>query len=182
MKNFISALILGIAVTGVSVVQAQSKRTADRSTKVEIAVVEFTLGSNVSGMTAEAKRQLQATIAFELAETDRFDVYDVRQTRRATNTNLSAINQIGSTSAAVKAGKALGVSYVLTGMVTEYNTKGSATLNFRLVEVATGKVRSYGEAAQNSVESMNSGGAREMHSKVLRPAIARMTGKVTEAI
>ncbi|HEX6279652.1 MAG TPA: hypothetical protein VFZ49_06490 [Pyrinomonadaceae bacterium] len=180
MTNLIAAIILTIWLAGFGVAQGPSKRGADTTNKIEIAVVEFTPGANVDGMTAEAKRQLQASIAFELAETDRFDVYDVRHTRRTTNASLTAINGEASTAAAVKAGKSLGVRYVVTGMVVEYNTKGSARLKARLVEVATGKVKYSGEISHQA--SVNSGGAREMQSKVLKPAIAKLTDAITSAI
>ena len=175
MKNFISAIIFGVAVIGVCPAQTQSKHGTDG--KTEIAVVEFSPGANVGGMTAETKRQLQASIAFALAETDRFDVFDVRHTRRTTNADLSTINGAASTSAAVKAGKALGVWYVLTGIVTEYDNKGSAKLKARLVEVATGKVKYSGEISHQA--SLNSGGAREMQSKVLKPVIGKLTDAIT---
>jgi len=130
-------------------------------------------------MTAEAKRQLQASIAFSLSESERFDVVDVRRTRAASQADLAAVNG-ASTSAAVKVGRQLGVSYVLTGMVAEYNTKdGEATMKTRLVEVATGKVKFAGETSQQATSAMRSGGAAEMQSKVLKPAIQKLTDSLT---
>lgn len=113
---------------------------------VKVAVIEFTPEANASGMTVEAKRWLQASIAFLLHDSRKLDVHDVRRTREASRATLSAINHDSSTAAAVTVGKALGVSYVLTGTVTEYTPKGDggfgyATLRTRLVEVATGKIR-----------------------------------------
>lgn len=179
MKNLSIAFVLGIALAGLTIAQAPSKGTASRTNKVRIAVVEFTPGPNVSVMTAEAKRQLQASIAFALVESDRFDVVDVRNTRSAAGSSLAAINGGTSTSAAVKAGKQLGVSYVLTGIVAEYDTIGSATLKARLVEVATGKVKYSGETSQQATSAMRSGGAAEMHTKVLKPLIQKMTDSLT---
>lgn len=175
MKNFLTAFILGIVFTGVAAAQGATRSGAANTSKTKIAVVEFTPGPNASGMTAEAKRQLQASIAFELTETKKFDVVDVRNTRSATQASLAAINGDTSTAAAVKAGKQLGVSYVLTGVVSSYDTKGSAVLSARLVEVATGKVRYSGETVQQSTSAMRGTGAAEMQTKVLKPAIENLT-------
>ncbi len=179
MKNIFTAFILAIALVGVSLAQAPSKGAAGKSGKPRIAVIEFTPGPDASGMTAEAKRHLQASIAFSLFETRRFDVVDVRNTRSATQGDLAAING-GSTAAAVKAGKQLGVSYVLTGTVVEYDTKGGqATLKTRFIEVATGKVIYSGETTGQSASAMRSGGAAEMQTKVLKPAIEKLTARLT---
>src|SRR5262245_39884084 len=102
MKNLLTAIILGIALAGVSFAQA------DKSSKPRIAVIEFTPGPNASSMTFEAKRHLQASISYSLAETRMFHVPDVRNTREATQSSLPALNGEGSTSTAVKIGKLLG--------------------------------------------------------------------------
>lgn len=175
MNKFLTAVIFGIALAGVAAAQGATRSGAANTSKTKIAVVEFTPGPNASGMTAEAKRQLQASIAFELTETKKFDVVDVRNTRSATQASLAAINGDTSTAAAVKAGRQLGVSYVLTGVVSSYDTKGSAVLSTRLVEVATGKVRYSGETTQQSTSPMRGTGAAEMQTKVLKPAIEKLT-------
>lgn len=176
MKKFFIAVVLGVVLAGASIVQAQSTGAA----KIKIAVVEFTPGANAAGMTAEAKRQLQASIAFSLTESKKFDVVDVRRTRTASQSVLPAVNSDSNTAAAVKVGKQLGVSYVLTGTVTEYNTKGEggfgyATLRTRLVEVATGSVKNSGEIAQKGSSAMRGTGAAEMQTKVFKPAIEKLT-------
>lgn len=178
MKNIFTALILGIAVAGVSLAQGPS-RAAAGAAKTKIAVVEFTPGPNAGVMDHEAKRQLQAFVASLLAKTHRFDVYDVRNTRNASQSSLSALNG-GSTAAAVKLGKQLGVSYVLTGTVAEYDSQGGrVTLRYRFVDVATGKVRYSGESTGQSRTPMRSGGTAEMMSKAVRPAIEDLTGRLT---
>ena len=182
MKSLVPVVVLGIALAGVSLTQPSAKGSprADRSDKTRIAVVEFTPGPNASVMTAEAKRQLQASIAFALTESGRFDVHDVRRTREATQGILPALNGVGPTSDAVKVGKQLGVSHVLTGMVTEYDTKeGQATLRTRLIEVATGKVTHSGETSHQSTSAMTArAGAAEMMSKVLKPCIEKLMEKL----
>lgn len=178
MKNVFATLILGIALTGIALAQAPSKGSAGKTNKARVAVVEFTPGPKASGMTAEAKRHLQASIAFALFESDRFDVVDVRHTRDASKADLVAING-ASTAAAVKVGKQLGVSYVLTGTVVEYNTQGSATLKTQLVEVATGKVKHADDLSQQSTSAVTSGGAAEMMTKVLKPLIQKLTSTLS---
>lgn len=136
VKNLVAAVGLAVALGGVAFAQAPLKVT-DRT---KMAVVEFTPGPNAAGMSAEAKRQLQASIAFRLMKTNQFYIADVRNTRDASQADLAAVNG-ASTAAAVRVGKQMRVSYVLTGTVEEYNPSGSATLKTRLVEVATGKVK-----------------------------------------
>jgi TolB-like protein len=175
------ALVLGIAFAGVSLAQTSSEETA----KVKVAAIEFTPGPNASGMTPEAKRQLQASLAFALVESDRFDVVDVRRTRAASQGDLAAINGGSSTAAAVKLGKQLGVTYVLTGTVEEYTPQGGdgfgrVLLKTRLIEVATGKVKHAGETTQRSTSAMRTNGAAEMQTKAMKPALEKLTATLAQ--
>ena len=180
MKNLITAVMLVMALAGVSLAQNSAAGQANKAGRERVAVVEFIPGPKASAMIAEAKRQLQASIAFELSQTVEFEVVDVRNTRAATQSNLIALNAEGSTSAAVKAGKQLGASFVLTGTVTEYDNKaGQVTMKTRLIEVATGKVKHSGETTQQSTSVLRVGGAAEMQSKVLKPAIKKLTATLT---
>ena len=184
MKNLFTVVILGIAFAGVSLAQPSSEekageRPAARAAGVKVAVVEFSPGPNAPGMTVEAKRHLQASLAFALFESRRFDVVDVRRTRDASQGDLAALNGGSSTAAAVKLGKQLGVSYVLTGTVVEYTPKGAdgfglVILKTRLIEVATGKVKYAGETTQRSTSAMRTNGVAEMHTKAVRPAIEKL--------
>lgn len=173
MKNSVVALLLGIALAGAALAQAPSNALVGNNDRTRVAVVEFTPGPNASGMSAEAKRQLQASIAFRLMKTNQFDIYDVRHTREASQADLAAVNG-ASTAAAVRVGKQLKVSYVLTGTVEEYSTKGSATLKIRLVEVATGKVKHADELSHLSLKEMRTGGDVEMKTYVLLPITLRL--------
>ncbi|HSE37916.1 MAG TPA: hypothetical protein VLG74_11495 [Blastocatellia bacterium] len=183
MKNLFTAVILGIAFAGVSLAHTASaekagERQGAQAAKVKVAVIEFSPGPNASGMTAEAKRHLQASLAFALFETDRFDVVDVRRTRAASQSDLATLNG-GSSAAAVKLGKQLGVSYVLTGTVVEYTPKGAdgfglVILKSQLIEVATGKVKHAGETTQRSTSAMRTDGAAEMQTKAVKPAIEKL--------
>lgn len=156
MKHLFTAVLLGITLAGISLAHASSEKhsgeettgegQAAKAAEVKVAVIEFSPGPNASGMTPEAKRQLQASLAFALVESDRFDVVDVRRTRAASQGDLAALNGGALTAAAVKLGKQLGVSYVLTGTVVEYTPQGAdgfgrVSLKTRLIEVATGKIK-----------------------------------------
>jgi TolB-like protein len=184
MKNLFTAVILGIAFAGVSLAhispeEKTGERQAAKAAEVKVAVIEFSPGPNASGMTPEAKRQLQASLAFALVEGDRFDVVDVRQTRAASQGDLAAINGGSSTAAAVKLGKQLGVAYVLAGTVEDYTPQGGdgfgrVQLRTRLIEVATGKVMHAGETTQRSTSAMRTPGAVEMHTKAMRPAVEKL--------
>ncbi len=178
MKNIFTAFILSIALAGISMAQPSSRPGG--SDRVRIAVVEFT-GPGASAMTYEAKRHLQASIAYSLYDSGRFSPVDVRNTREATKSNLEAINGDSSTAAAVKAGKQLGVSHILTGTVVRYDIKsGQATLKTRLIEVATGKVKYSGETTGQSTSAITGrSGEAEMMTKVLRPAIKSLTARLT---
>ena len=178
------ALVLGMAFAGVSLAQTSpeeksGERLAGKATGVKVAVIEFSPGPNASGMTPDAKRQLQASLAFALVESDRFDVVDVRRTRAASQGDLADINNGSSTAAAVKLGKQLGVSYVLTGAVVEYTPKGAdgfglVILKARLIEVATGKVKYAGETTQRSTSAMRTNSAAEIQTKAIKPAIEKL--------
>jgi TolB-like protein len=185
MKNIFTAVILGIALAGVSLAQTSSevkdsKQQAGKTAVVKMAVVEFSQGPDATGMTPEAKRHLQSSLAFALFESDRFDVVDVRRTRAASQSDLAALNGGSSTAAAVKLGKQLGVSYILTGTVVEYAPKGAdgfgrVILKTRLIEVATGKVKHAAETTQQSTNAMRTNGAAEMQTKAIKPAIEKLT-------
>jgi TolB-like protein len=165
MKNIFTAIILGIALAGVSFAQA------DKSTKPRIAVLEFADASGA--MTAEAKRQLQASIAFELVKHGDFEVPDVRNTRAAT--------QGGGTAASI--GKKLGVEYVLTGSVIEYSTTtGRMTVRTQLIQVATGKVKLSGDTSEQSARPMTgNAGHAEMSAKVVKPLIQKLAASIKAA-
>ncbi len=178
MNNLIAVVILGAALAGRTLAQSPSTGSSIKTEKVKVAVVEFTPSLNASGMTAEAKRQLQASIAFRLMKTNRVHVVDVRHTREASQADLAAVNG-ASTAAAVRVGKQLKVSYVLTGTVEEYNTKGSATLKTQLVEVATGKVKYTVELSHQSPKEMRTGGDVEMKTYVLLPITLRLAETLT---
>lgn len=172
MKTLSTTLVLGVMLAGLAMAEKQTGHA-------KAAVIEFSPAAGAMGMTAEAKRHLQASIAFALEESMRFDIVDVRHTRQASQGILAAVNDERSTATAVKVGKQLGVSYVLTGTVTEYTAKGEGgfgqvVLRARLVEVATGQVRYSGEIAQKGTSPMRTTGTDEMHTKVLKPALERL--------
>lgn len=174
MKNIFTALILGIALAGISYAQAPAR---DRGVKT--AVVEFTPGPNASAMNDQAKRNLQTTLSASLNHTRKFQVYDTRHTRNATQESLAAINGT-STASAIKAGKQLGVAYIITGSVSEFipmgtDGHGSSAVTVRMIEVATGKVKYAGEVTVRSGKPMKAGSVPEMHAEVMRHVVDQFT-------
>lgn len=176
MKNILTAIVFCIALAGVSFAQGPSRVQGTKT-----AVVEFSVGTGASSMTEQAKFGLQSQLAARMNHTRKFDVYDTRHTKRASDADLAAING-SSTSAAVRLGKQLGVAYVMTGNVVAYDTKGSATVKFRLVEVATGKVKQSGEITQQAVTKIHTGSAPEMQAKVMKALIDKVVESVSGVI
>lgn len=177
MKNLLTAIILGIAWASASFAQT--------APEIKTAVVEFSAGANASGMSAEAKRQLQTNLAAALAKSPKFDVADIRWTRNESAENLADINTGSSTAAVVKLGKTLGVKYVLTGTVTEYTLKDAdgfarVTMKSRLIEVATGKVVHTGEASHRSERELKTTSVVEMQAFGVKPAILKLAAEILE--
>ena len=185
MKNLLRTIILGIALAGVALAQTSSEERNGRATEIKMAVVEFSPAAKASGMTPEAKRQLQAGVAAALEKTRKFDIADVRWTRDESQENLAALNGGSSTAAAVKLGKKLDVKYVLVGTVEEYTPKGADGFGFivmktRLIEVATGKVKYSSETTQQSTSKMSTNGVAEMHAKTVMPAVKKLAAMIAE--
>lgn len=186
MKKLFTTVILGIALAGVALAQTSSEKKSGavgKTDEIKLAVVEFSPGTDASGMTDTAKRQLQTALTATLSRSAKFDTVDTRLTRNESQDNLAAIN--GDSSAAVKLGKRLGVKYVLTGIVEEYTPKGAdefgrVVLKTRLIEVATGKVKYEGEATQRSTSKMMTEGVAEVHGKTVKPAIEKLKATLLE--
>ena len=128
---------------------------------------------------------MQASLAFALYDSKRIDVVEVRNTRAASQVDLTAINGGASTAAAVRLGNQRGVTYVLTGTVEEYTPQGGdgfgrVVLKTRLVEVATGRVKHTRETAQRSTSAMRTPGVAEMHTKAMRPALERLAATLAQ--
>jgi TolB-like protein len=180
-------LIASALAVSASAALAQKTLRAAPGTSVKVAVVEFTPAGDAAVMSDNAKRWLQSQLSATLHDTRKFNVYDTRHTRNASQGNLPAINLDGSTAAAVKLGKQLGVSYVLTGKVTRYEPKGNGafgetTIRTRFVDVATGKVKHDGETVQKGWGKMNTTGDAEMQAKVMKPAIDAITATLFAAM
>ena len=165
MKIF-AAFILGVILAGTSMAQ---------SGKPRVAVVEFKDATGV--MTYEAKRQLQASITFEMVKNRDFEVPDVRNTRAATP------GPDVSVPAAVKIGKQMNAGYVLIGTVTEYSaTAGKMAVRTQLVNVANGKVVLSGETTGETARRMTpNAGHAEMSAKVVKPLIQKLFATLVAA-
>lgn len=180
-------LLASALAVSASAALAQKPLRAAPGTSVKVAVVEFTPTGDAAAMSDNAKRWLQSQLSATLHDTRKFNVYDTRHTRNASQGNLRGINLDSSTAAAVKLGKQLGVSYVLTGTVMRYEPKGNGelgetTIRTRFVDVATGQVKHDGETAQKGWGKMHTTGEAEMHAKVMKPAIDAITAKLFVAM
>lgn len=185
MQYAIRTVLLTALIASASVAQALSRGAPGAGVKT--AVVEFTPSEAAAEMSANSKRWLQAQLSATLHDTRKFDIYDTRHTRNASQGTLSAINHDSSTAAAVKLGKQLGVSYVLTGSVTQYLPQGDGgfgytTIRTRLVDVATGKVKYSGETVQKGTSVMYTTKEAEMHARVMKPAIDALTATLVSAL
>lgn len=185
MKNLFTSVILGIVLASISLAQPSANRNA-KASEIKIAVVEFSPGPNASGIKDDAKRQLQTGMAAALAKSAKFDVADVRWTRNESQENLAALNGGSSTAAAVKLGKLLSVSYVLTGVVVEYTPQdadgfGRVILKTRIIDVSNGKVIHTEEITQKSTGVIKTTGTAEMHSKTVMPAVKKL-GAIIEGL
>ena len=181
MKKLFTAVILGIALAGVSLAQTSSGKAEE----IKMAVVEFSSGANDSEMPLESRRQLQTSLAAALARSIKFDIADIRWTRTESQEGLANLNNGSSTAAAVKLGKLLSVRYVLTGTVSEYTPKDAegfshVILKTRLINVATGKVVHTSETSARSTGAMRTNGAAEIQSKLIKPAVENLTAKLFE--
>ncbi|MBC7941756.1 MAG: hypothetical protein H7Z19_18710 [Chitinophagaceae bacterium] len=184
LNHILLASALAVSATAA---QAQKPLRAAPGTSVKVAVVEFTPTGDAAVMSDNAKRWLQSQLSATLHDTRKFDVYDTRHTRRASQDNLRGINLDSSAAAAVKLGKQLGVSYVLTGTVVRYEPKGNGelgetTIRTRFVDVATGQVKHDSETAQKGWGKMNTTGDAEMQAKVMKPAIDAITATLFAAM
>ncbi len=177
MKNMFTAVILSVVLVGVSYAQAPMTKKA----RVNLVVTEFRVGEKATTMTAEAKRHFQASIAFNLEQTKRFKVVDIRRTRSASQPNLTVINATDEAriAAAARFGRQMGVDYVLVGSVNEYTPKdegghGFSEISVRLIDVATGRVKYTGDFSVRSGSPMKSGGQAEMQTHVMRHIIDQL--------
>jgi TolB-like protein len=188
MKNFIIAILFTFTLAGVSLAQTVSKAEldparADKSTKPRIAVLEFKAEPNASAIGADGTQTLQNGIASAMAKLGNLNVVDVRKTNAAVQNEYLTLNGYGNGIAnAVKIGKLLGVNYVMTGTVTDYNHKlggGSFAVKVQIIDVATGKVKRSGEA-NHSVTKIGPG-TLDMTEKVIKPLIQKIPASIKAA-
>ena len=85
-------IVVGLTTSAIPARGDQPQSKPGEASRARIAVIEFTPGTNASGMTAEGKRQLQSSIAFSLHSSGKFDVVDVRRTRDVTQRDLLELN------------------------------------------------------------------------------------------
>lgn len=196
MKNLVTAVLFSFILSGVSLAQTVVKAEldgarADKSTKPRIAVLEFADEAKIG---ADGIQALQNGIAASLRGTGKFRVVEGEQLNAAVRNGNLQITQVYSGAAAVKIGKLLGVNYVLTGAVTEYNADRMA-IKVQLVDVNTGRLGAantyrgltmvsdgtMNQSASNTWTGSVTLGSLSATEKVMKPVIQQLTASLKAA-
>lgn len=179
---------------------------AAQSEKPRIAVLEFEAKADQQwyGWWRDAgAAAIQDVIVTELVKAGKFRVIERSQLEAILREKNLALEGDVDASTAVKAGKLLGVKYLLTGAVTEYgNTdvagggfgvsagkrKFVAAMNARLIDTSTGEIvwadEARAEEASVRVSVFGVGGGvddNRMFDKVLKPVIQQLTASLKAA-
>lgn len=194
MKKSIALALLTVAAIALPALAADKPR---------IAVLEFTNKADNQWWYRGGAAAAQDVMVTELVKGGKFRVIDREQLAAIMREkNLSLSGDIDAATA-VKAGKLLGVKYLLVGAVTEYgNTRAgggargihvgkntfTAAINARLIEVETGEIiwadEGRGEEATTKVSVFGAGGGVEddrMFDKVLKPVIRELVASLNQA-
>jgi curli biogenesis system outer membrane secretion channel CsgG len=185
---------------------------AAQSDKPRIAVLEFEAKADQQwyGWWQDAgAAAIQDVIVTELVKAGRFRVIERSQLEAILREKNLALAGDVDASTAVKAGKLLGVKYLLTGAVTEYGTdvagghapgvgglpsigggrkKFTAAVNARLIDVETGEIVWADEARDSAQKgSISVGGfgggsnSDAMFDKVLKPVVIQLVTSLKAA-
>ena len=203
------AFILSLCVALMAIVLAPMAQAAS-SDKPRIAVLEFKNKADNQWWFHGGAEAAQDVFVTELVKSGKFRVMD-REALDAVlrEKNLALAGDIDPKTA-VKAGKLIGVNYLLTGAVTEYGQMGSsahapgvrglpgfsggkktftAALNARLIDTTTGEILWADEArGEDSNFKLSIGGFgggvdndERMFDKVMKPAIQQLVASIKAA-
>lgn len=189
-----TALTLTLII-GVGLAAAQAKPS--------VAVLEFKNKANNQWMARGGAEKVQDVFITEMIKLGKFKIIEREQLEEVLMQQNLTLNGEVDAKTAVKVGKALGVSYLLVGAVTEYGSTGEvgrvgglnpgkrtfvATLNSQLIETKTGKPVWSG-AESNKTDSVNvsvggfGGGVddNKIFDKVMKTAIVNLIAKLKAA-
>lgn len=194
MKKLVAFALVACAALAIPALAAEKPR---------IAVLEFSNKADNQWWGSGGAAAAQDIFVTELVKGGKFRVIDREQLSAILREkNLSLSGDVDA-STAVKAGKLLGVKYLLVGAVTEYgNTRAGggargiyvgkntfvAAMNARIIDVQTGEIiwadEGRGEEATTKVSVFGAGGGTEddrMFDKVLKPIIRELVASLNQA-
>ena len=183
---------------------------AKASDKPRIAVLEFKNKADNQWWWHGGAEAAQDVFVTELVKSGKFRVVEREQLEALMQEKNLSLSGDVDPSTAVKAGKLLGVNYLLTGAVTEYGATDTgahapglrrlpgfsagkrnfvAALNARLIDTTTGEVVWADEARnEDSAVNVNVGGFgggvtndERMFDKVMKPAIQQLVASIKSA-
>jgi curli biogenesis system outer membrane secretion channel CsgG len=171
--------------------------------KPRIAVLEFKNKADNQWWSSHGAEAAQDVFVTELHKSGKFRVVEREQLEALMQEKNLSLSGDVDPKTAIRAGKLLGVNYILTGAVTEYgNTDVSgggggvfagkrkfvAALNARLIDTSTGEVAWADEASQEEssikVSVFGVGGGvddNRMFDKVMKPCIQKLVASLKAA-
>jgi curli biogenesis system outer membrane secretion channel CsgG len=198
----VSTLVLCAALL-LAVLAAPALTSAAGSDKPRIAVLEFKNKADNQWWYRGGAEAAQDVFVTELVKSGKFRVIEREQLQALMQEkNLSLSGDIDPQTA-IRAGKLLGLNYLLTGAITEYgNTDVSggargvyagkrkfvAAMNARLIDTETGEIlwadEARAEEASIKVSVFGAGGGvddERMFDKVMKPVIQQLTASLKAA-
>lgn len=199
----------GIIFCLISVLALVVLQPAWAADKPRIAILEFKNKADNTYWWSGGAEAMQDVFVTELVKSGKFRVMDREALASVLREKNLALSGDIDPATAVKAGKLIGVKYLLTGAVTEYGIddagasgpgvgglpsfsvkkrRFTAAANARLIDAETGEIvwadEARGEEASRKIRVGGFGGGvddRRMFDKVMKPVIADLTASLKAA-
>lgn len=195
--------LLGIGLSGVLLAVALVAAAAGAGDKPRVAVLEFKNKADNQWWYHGGAAAAQDVFVTELVKSGKFRVIEREQLDALMREKGLSLSGDIDPKTAIKAGKLLGLNYLLTGAVTEYgetNVGGGgfgvsagkkkfvAAMNARLIDTTTGEIvwadEGRGEESSVKVSVFGVGGGVDdsrMFDKVLKPVIQKLVASMKAA-
>ncbi|MGE5234098.1 MAG: CsgG/HfaB family protein [Acidobacteriota bacterium] len=195
--------LLGIVLSGALLALALVAAAAGAGDKPRIAVLEFKNKADNQWWYHGGATAAQDVFVTELVKSGKFRVIEREQLDALMREKGLSLSGDIDPSTAIKAGKLLGLNYLLTGAVTEYGEtdvggggfgisagkkKFVAAMNARLINTTTGEIvwadEGRGEESSVKVSVFGVGGGVDdsrMFDKVLKPIIQKLVASMKAA-
>jgi len=195
--------LLGIGLSGALLALALVAAAAGAGDKPRIAVLEFKNKADNQWWYHGGATAAQDVFVTELVKSGKFRVIEREQLDALMREKGLSLSGDIDPSTAIKAGKLLGLNYLLTGAVTEYGEtdvggggfgisagkkKFVAAMNARLINTTTGEIvwadEGRGEESSVKVSVFGVGGGVDdsrMFDKVLKPIIQKLVASMKAA-